>query len=110
MLHAVAVGPRQVVRQKRIRIAFVRRILAEDMPGFPNDLLHVEGECVELRVCPRMMDDEPENRRRGDFVYRKRPQTERAHLCRAVHQVLKVRRRERERIRSRHQLRRDAPT
>ena len=61
MLHAVAVRPRQVVGQERVRVAFVRRVLAEDMPRFPHDLLHVDGKCVELRVGPGVMDDEPED-------------------------------------------------
>src|SRR4249919_2011993 len=105
MFHAVAIGVREVVGEKRVRPWFVDRVLSEDLALLTNDFLDILHQGVELGVSAGVMRGEPEPPAvDAEFANRYRPE-----LRRTVHQVLQVRRGEFERRRSRMQLRRDAP-
>ena len=90
MLHAVAVRPRQVVRDEGVGVALERRVFAEHVPGFSDDGFDVADQAVHVGVRARVMHRDTKDRRPPIVGHRERPQRERAELRRAVHQVLQV--------------------
>ena len=105
VFHAVFVGVRQVVGEKRVVARLVRRELAVDRAFLADDSLDVLHEAIELLVGARVMRRKPERA----AVDRELPRRDRSELRRAVDEVLKVRRGELERRRAGMQLRRDGP-
>jgi hypothetical protein len=86
VLHAVAVGVRQVVGEERVVTRFVLGILAENRAFLLDDFLHVFHERVELVVRTRVVHREAEPAAvRSELAHR-----DRAELDGAVHEVLQV--------------------
>ena len=108
MLHRITVRPRHVVADERVTAALVRRKLAIHAAFLGDYFLKIGGEGIEVSFAPVVMDRDPEERPRL-VCHVEGALREGAELGWAVHQVLKVRCRERERVRSRHQLRGHAP-
>ena len=105
MLHAVAVGVRQVVGEEGVIARLVVRVLAVDRAFLPHDLLDVLNVGVELGGGAGVVQRETEGMAAdGELADAARPE-----LRRAVHQVLQVRRGELERRRAQVQLGRDLP-
>ena len=109
VLHSVAVRPRGVVGDERVSVAVERRELAIDAAGFSDNPLDVASEGVELRLGSRVVDGQAHNRRSRRVGKCERPQTERADLCRTVHEVLQVWRGVGKRIGTREELGPDLP-
>ena len=113
VLHAVAVGPRQVVGEKRVGAVLVRRQLAVDGALGFHDRLDAGGEVIGVRVAAGVVERDAHVRRRARSVGVERlleaPPGDGTELGGAVHQELEVRRGEDERIAGRKQLRRDGP-
>ena len=113
MLHAVADGPRQVVGEERVAPAFVRREFAEDGALFAHDLAKVRDEPVHVGGDARVMHRDRNVRRRPGDAWREvrleRAPLERTQFDRTVHQIRQVRRRHREGIVGRKQLRGETP-
>ncbi len=101
MLHAVAARVRQILGQERVITRFVFRELAVHRALLADDLFDILHEAVELGVGARVMHGESEFGR----IHRELADRHRTEFRGAVHQVLKIRRRELERRRSGVQLR-----
>ena len=65
VFHPVAVGPRQVVHQERVRAGIEGRQIAEDGGLLAHDLLHHRRVRIELRVGPEVVHGEPDACRRA---------------------------------------------
>ena len=88
VLHAVAVGPRQVIGKEGVGVAVEGRELAEDVAGLADDLLHVAREGVQLAAVALVVHGHAELRLPRAVRDHERAQVEGAELRRAVHQVL----------------------
>ena len=86
MLHAVAVGVRQVVGEKGVVPGLVLRILAVNGALLLDDLLHVFHEAVQLGVGARVM----QGKAKPAPAHAELAQGDRTELDRAVHEVLQV--------------------
>ena len=61
MLHAVAVGPRQIVGDEGVGVPFERRIFAEDVARLAHDLFDAASKGVDIRVAAGVMNGHPED-------------------------------------------------
>src|SRR5687768_16475482 len=110
MLHAIAVHPRQIVADERIRAEVERWWLAEDSDLLVDHLARHHRERVNLCLCSEVVHRDTPCLFFSVVRLVPRAEHQRTHLRRRVHEVLEVWSSEDEGIRGRNELGRNTPS